>query len=358
MPLRVLCIGAGYFSQFHLDAWSRIPEVNVTALCDLDSDKAARQAASFGIAQTFSDPEQAIIQTRPDIVDVITRPETHWNLVACAAAHNLPVICQKPLAPDFLTSVKIVQLAERAKIPFMVHENFRFQPWHREIKRLLDNGTIGDRLHSLSFRSRMGDGWGENAYLGRQPYFRQMPRLLIFETGVHFIDTFRFLGGEIEEVYALLRRLNPVIVGEDTGLLTLRFADGAVGQWDANRYNETTASDPRFTMGEFLVEGNGGSVRLYPDGRLTVQTLGQKETEHSYRLDKRGFSGDCVHATLRHFVDRLMAGAPFETSGHEYLKSLAVQEAAYQSAAENRPVRIVAPVELAKTLSASCAKGS
>ena len=45
-----------------------------------------------------------------------------------------------------------------------------------------------------------------NAYLDRQPFFRDYPRLLIYETGVHFIDTFRFLLGEVEEVYANLRR--------------------------------------------------------------------------------------------------------------------------------------------------------
>jgi predicted dehydrogenase len=78
----------------------------------------------------------------------------------------------------------------------VVHENFRFQPWHREIKGLLEAGTVGTRLHSLTFRSRPGDGWGPGAYLNRQPYFRTMPRLLLHETGVPFIDTFRYLAGE------------------------------------------------------------------------------------------------------------------------------------------------------------------
>ena len=72
-----------------------------------------------------------------------------------------------------------------------------------------------------------------------------MPKLLVFETGVHFIDTFRYLAGEIDETYALLKRLNPVVKGEDAGLLTFRFANGATGVWDANRYNESNSDDPR-----------------------------------------------------------------------------------------------------------------
>ena len=225
----------------------------------------------------------------------------------------------------------------------MVHENFRFQPWHREIKRLLANQTIGDRLLSLTCRSRMGDGYGDDAYLSRQPYFREMERLLVHETGVHFIDLFRFLAGEIDEVYAVLRRLNPVISGEDTGLLTFRFHSGAVGVWDANRYNQATAVDPRLTLGEFLIEGNGGSIRLSGDARMTIQSLGGTEVEHPYSWTGTGFAGDCVCQTQRHFTQQLLAGAPFETSGFEYLKTLTVQEAVYQSAAKNCPVSIVGP---------------
>jgi predicted dehydrogenase len=95
---------------------------------------------------------------------------------------------------------EIVANAAAANVRFMVHENFRFQPWHREIKRLINAGAIGDKMHSLHFRTRMGDGWGEDAYIPRQPYFRDYPRLLVYETGIHFIDTFRYLAGDISRV--------------------------------------------------------------------------------------------------------------------------------------------------------------
>ena len=134
---------------------------------------------------------------------------------------------------------------------------------------------------------------------------------MVFETGVHFIDTFRYLGGEIDNVYSILRRLNPVIVGEDAGVLVLQFQSGAVGLWDANRYNECSDDDPRYTFGEFLVEGNGGTIRLYLDGRITIQQLGQPETEHAYHHERRNFSGDCVYTTQRHFVDCMLADRQF-----------------------------------------------
>ena len=67
---------------------------------------------------------------------------------------------------------------------------------------------------------RPGDGQCPRAYLDRQPYFQEMPRFFVFETGVHMIDVFRFLLGEVTGVFARLRRLNPAIRGEDAGLIT------------------------------------------------------------------------------------------------------------------------------------------
>lgn len=112
-----------------------------------------------------------IEQEKPDFIDIITPPETHFEMTKFAANRGIHVICQKPLAPTFEESQKIVAYAQEKNIRFMVHENWRFQPWHRELKKLIEANVIGD-IHFMNWRKRMGDGWGENAYIPRQPYFR------------------------------------------------------------------------------------------------------------------------------------------------------------------------------------------
>jgi D-apiose dehydrogenase len=339
--LRGVCIGAGYFSHFQYEAWQRIPEVEIVAFSNRDQQRASQVTERFGL-QCYSDYRTMFDRERPDFVDVITPPPSHREICGEAAHRGIHVVCQKPLAPSFKEAREIVAEADRAGVRFMVHENFRFQPWHREIKRQLECRTVGDVVHSFTFRCRMGDGWGENAYIPRQPYFRDYPKLLVYETGVHFIDTFRFLGGEIARVSAWLRRLNPVIRGEDCGLLVFEFLSGALGQWDANRYNEPNYPNPRYTFGEFLVECNEGSIRLYPDGAISIQKLGGPEEDIVYRHQDRAFAGDCCYLTQRHFVDCMLDGGPFETSGHDYLKTLAVQEAVYRSAGAGVPVAVEA----------------
>jgi len=328
---QVAVIGAGYFSHFHLDAWNRIDGVEIAAVCDVDRDKAGRVASEFGVDRVFDDYRSMLDQTEVDFVDIITRPDSHLSIVSDVASRNLAMICQKPLAPTSDEARRIVDVAAHAGVRFMVHENFRFQPWYREINQLMQAGEIGDKLHTISFRNRQGDGFGDDAYMARQPYFQTMKKFLLFEAGIHTIDTFRYLGGEIQQAWCFHRRLNPVIAGEDTALAVMKFRQG-VGVYDANRFNETTAKDPRYTFGELLVEGNGGTIRLDGDGRLTIQNLGESERDHEYAASRRGFSGDCVHATQQHFVDCLRSGEDFETSGENYLKSIAVQEAMYRSA--------------------------
>ena len=329
--LRGAVVGAGYFSQFHFDAWSRMDDVTIVACCDVDEAKATAAAKEYKIPHVYTDLRAMLDEQTLDFVDVITLPSTHLSLCQEVAQRGVALICQKPLAPTCEEAHQIVRLTADARVPFMVHENFRFQPWYREIKQLLENHAIGSRLHTISFRNRAGDGWGDNAYLARQPYFQKMKRFLIFEAGIHTIDTFRYLAGEVDRVWCQLRRLNPVIAGEDAAILVFQFQSGATGIYDANRYNESTAKNQRYTFGEMLLEGSGGSIRLYDDGRITLQPLGEPERDHPYIPSDRGVGGDSVLATQQHFIERLRRGEPFETDGPSYLRSIAIQEAAYRS---------------------------
>ena len=122
-------------------------------------------------------------------------------------------------------------------------------------------------------------------------------------------------------------------------MVHFEFAGGARGCWDASRYHESTAADPRYTFGEFTIEANAGAIRLQPDGQLTVQRLGEREMAVDYPHGRRNFASDCVFATQSHFIECLRSGAEFETSGADYLQTLLVQEAIYDSAERGQPVR-------------------
>ncbi len=327
--LRVACLGAGYFSQFHYEAWVRLPDVTLIGAADLDLGRARATGAP-----AYAGLDAMLAADVPDILDIITKPPTHLAAIRSALAAGVgTIICQKPFCATLDEARLAVRLAEAAGARLVVHENFRFQPWYRVIRKALDDGQVGP-VRQVTFRLRPGDGQGPDAYLDRQPYFQTMPRLLIHETAVHLVDTFRYLLGAPTAVYADLRRLNPVIAGEDAGYVILDFPGGARALFDGNRHLDHVAANPRLTMGEALVEGDEGTLTLTGDGAVRHRRFGAQDSR--VLLAPRSwtrFGGDCVFALQAHVVAALRMGEPLENEAADYLRVLEIEEAVYRSAA-------------------------
>jgi D-apiose dehydrogenase len=341
-PPVVVVAGAGYFAGFHLDAWHRLQQEGRVVLGGLAEPHERRRAEAlerWGIGRGYADVADMLADVQPDLLDIATPPATHLALVERAAAAGVACISQKPLAPTYDEAVTLVELAERAGIPLAVHENFRWMPWYIEMKRCLDDGMIGTP-HSLAVRMRPGDGQGADAYLSRQPYFQKMPRFWVHETAIHLIDTSRFLFGEVTAVSALLRRLNPVIAGEDAGYILLQFGSGPTALIDGNRLNDHPATNTRLTMGEQWLEGSNGVMRLDGEGRLFWKPHGRPEAQHPYDWQDRGFAGDCVYRQQRHLVEAFMAGREPVNTGRAYLRNYLIEEAVYRAHAELRSLDV------------------
>jgi D-apiose dehydrogenase len=338
--LRVVGVGAGYFSQFQYLGWRNIEAASCVAIVNRDQAKGRAMADRYGVPNVYADLDAALAAEKPDLVDIITPPSTHRAFVAQTVARGIPTICQKPFGTTYAEAVAITEAAERAGVPLVIHENFRWEPWYREAKRMIDAGVLGTP-HCVAFRLRPGDGQGPRAYLDRQPYFQQMPRLLVYETAIHWIDTFRFLLGEVAAIYARLRRVNPVIAGEDAGYIVFEFGSGATGVFDGNRLNDHVASNPRRTMGEMWLEGSAGVLRLDGEAQLWWKPHQQPEVEHRYdRGQDDAFGGGACEWLQRHVVAHFVSGAPLENTARDYLADLRVQEAVYRSAATGRRVEL------------------
>jgi predicted dehydrogenase len=335
-PLRVACLGAGYFSSFHLDAWARIPEVTVVGVADRNT----RAAVATGLT-TFDDLNAMILNVAPDILDIILPPDGHADAIRTAIRAGIAtVICQKPFCRDLAEATAIATEAEAAGIVLIVHENFRFMPWYQAMKSAIDAGRIGKVLQA-TFRLRPGDGQGPRAYLDRQPYFQTMPKFLIHETAVHWIDTFRFLFGDPDAVYADLRRINPAIAGEDAGFVLFDHPDHVRALFDGNRLLDHDADNQRRTMGEALIEGTRGTMTLLGDGSVSLRGFGQRTVQQLLSANSwDGFGGDCVHALQRHVVSGLLQGTEFANTARDYLTVIKTRDAIYRSAEIGAKVRI------------------
>ena len=337
--MRVACVGAGYFSQFHYGSWARIPRVELVGSCNRDITKA--QATGL---PAFDDLRTMLETVKPDLLDIILPPVAHATAIRTALSAGIKLmICQKPFCNDLAEAHAITAEADAAGARIVIHENFRFQPWYRAIKQALDLELLGD-LQQVTFRLRPGDGQGPDAYLDRQPYFQQMEKFLIHETAVHWVDTFRYLLGNPTAVYADLRQLNPAIAGEDAGHILFTHPAGVRAMFDGNRHLDHNADNLRRTMGEALIEGTTGSIRLLGDGSVRHRIFGTGTETVLLPPDTwDGFGGDCVHALQSHVVLGHLDGAPLENEARDYLSVIAIEDAIYTSAATGRRVDLESP---------------
>ncbi|WP_342076813.1 Gfo/Idh/MocA family oxidoreductase [Yoonia sp. SS1-5] len=338
MTLRVGCAGAGYFSQFHIGSWQRMSRAEIVGVCDFDRDKAAVTSAP-----AFRTVDEMLAKTRPDILDIILPPAGHAGAIRAGLAAGVgAIICQKPFCRDLKEAAEMVGLAASAGVPLIIHENFRFQPWFRAIKQELDSGSLGDVLQ-VTFRLRPGDGQGPRAYLDRQPSFQKMRRFLIHETGVHYIDVFRYLLGDASHVYADLRQINPAIAGEDAGYVIFDHPLGTKALLDGNRLADHSADNTRRTMGEGLIEGSKGTLTLAGDGAVTLRPFGTQTHRQLLGPDPHdGFGGDCTHALQLHVVSGLLDDTPLENLASDYLGVIQTEEAIYRSSETQRKVEVKA----------------
>jgi D-apiose dehydrogenase len=339
-PLRVAVIGAGFWSRFQVPAWLELPNVQCVAVCDLQADRAKALADRFRVASHFQDPEELVRVAGPDLVDVITSPETHRDMVALAARHRIPVICQKPLANDLETAREMVALCRESRIPLFVHENWRWQRPLREVKKSLDASLIGK-----PFRARI-DFNSSFPVFDNQPFLRELDRFILSDMGVHILDVVRFLFGEADWLIARIQRINPKIRGEDVATVLLQMASGMTVTCTLSYASRL--EHERFPEAFVVIEGDRGSVELAPDFWIRVTDA---EGTKSRRCPPRIYpwadpSYALIHSSIvechRNLVDGFLGKCDAETTGEDNLRTLQLVFGSYESARLGQPVRFEA----------------
>jgi len=332
--LRGILVGCGYISTAQLEAWAKIPEAEIVALVDTDGSKAAEQAERFGVNATYSDLASALEEHDVDFVDLATPPPTHLDLVRTAAAAGANILCQKPLAPTLAEVDEMIRVADRAGVSLVANENMRFQPWFRKTKELLDSGAIGRPFYVRM--SNRGRSTLPTATFATQPYFATMPRLIVYEMGVHLLDTLRYLVGEPSTLTGAIGHANQDIAGEDHAavlltydklIATIESSWAAVSVW---------TTDNRVGWADVTIDGEKGSIHLSADGRLRLLT---DEPEQSFQYGPDSIS-DSFLGMQCHFVECITGVTDCETSGTEYAKTMELVFGTYASAASGQVYRV------------------
>jgi D-apiose dehydrogenase len=330
-------VGAGAWSDIQLTAWAGVENAKIVALCDRHPDRRDPLANRWKIENLYNDLETMLDREQLDFVDVCTRPYSHVALTKQAASRGLPVLCQKPFCANLDEARELVEFCERANVRLMVNENYRWQAWFRKARETLDAGLLGQPFAAKLVRRVR---FTLPHFDSRQAYMAEMPQLVLYEVGTHWLDTFRYLFGEPHSIYARTHHISPQVKGEDVAVFIVGYKDMTCtveNSWVSVQVpglDMPGQSGPQWPRLE--IDGTRATLSLGCDGLMRlVSDDDQKQWQ---------FSGDQLAqsrgAAQQHFIDCLESGAEFETSGAETLKTMALVYGAYLSAAENRVVEI------------------
>jgi predicted dehydrogenase len=221
-PVRLAVIGAGLTGQRHAALVAAEPAARLAAV--VDPAPAGRALADRFGAQSFARFADLLAVAQPDGVIIATPNQLHVVHGLEAVAAGIPAIVEKPLADDVAGAAELVAAAETAGVPLLVGHHRRYNPLIRKAKEMIAAGRLGTvlTLHGHFWLLKPDDyfnaAWRREA--GAGPLFINL---------IHDVDLFRFLCGEIVAVQAFESNKARGHAVEDTAVVLLRFANGALG---------------------------------------------------------------------------------------------------------------------------------
>ena len=186
-------VGCGAMSSEWIRSAKEIG-IHVSALVDLNLELARARASEFQLqAGLFDNLDDAIRKVRADILFDCTIPAAHAEVDAKALMNGLHVLEEKPLAMSLIDAHRLIDLAEQNKLVHAVIQNRRFHPGVRKIRRLLDQGFIGEI-------TTVNIDFFVPAHFGG--FREKMDHILLTDMAIHPFDTARYLtGADAESVY-------------------------------------------------------------------------------------------------------------------------------------------------------------
>ena len=336
MPdLKFAVIGTGFWSHFQIPAWFEVGGVELVALYNRTIEKAEAVAEKFGVPRVYGDAEEMLEKEELDFVDIITEVPAHEPFVLLAAKHGVPVICQKPMAPDYETCERMVAACREAGIPFFIHENFRRQTPFRALKKLLDEGHIGE-----PFRAKIQFMHGFPIF-ENQPFLKTLEQFVITDVGSHLLDLARFFFEEPQSLYCQTLRTRDDIAGEDVASVVMRMGEVIC---TCEMSQSTRTEWEHFPETLAYIEGKKGTLDLKPDFwiKMTTEegTLAKRYPPPHYEWADPDY--DVAHssivATNADFLEALKTGKEPATSGKDNLKTMQLVYSAYESAESNEVI--------------------
>ncbi len=330
-------IGTGLWGEYHALTYATYPGATLAAVCDIDADRAAQVAKTYGAQHWYTDYHELLADPAVDAVTVATPDYLHTEVGVAVAEAGKDLLMEKPLALTVEDCQTLIDAADEAGIKLMVDFHNRWSPPFNMLKQRVKEGELGDpvlinaRLNNTIFVPTEMLRWA-----GRSA--------TIWFTGSHLIDLVTWLiASSVTRVYSVSRARVLAERGIETPDFfetTLEFANGAVA-FVENCWILPN-SEPNVVDFKMRLVGTVGSASVdtthnrtlacytdrvtYPDALGLPQVFGQQ----------KGFAVE----SIKYFADCVIKDEAPMVTGHDGLVNTQIICAALKSAEIGQPVTL------------------
>lgn len=289
--------------------------------------------------------EDEIYASDADIVVVATPDQLHAEQSAKALLAGKHVACEKPLALTVDDCKKIIDAVKKSGKEFMTGQVCRYAPCFLLMKKLIDDGRIGEIVavegsyaHDYAYKDVKAVG-GDIDAGGWQAWrkCKEIGRYGFIGGGCHALDLLRFLAGDPEEVTCYMNhKFLTDWAKPDTGVAIAKFPNDVIG-----RIFISIGTKAPYTMAT-TVYGTKGTVRYRDEGcvELAEESVYEMTTQQQYVKIPAVGAGHHIKNELMAFIDHIENGTEFPSDVYQGTKTVAFAEAAIQSSLSGKPEKV------------------
>ncbi len=337
--IRIAVIGCGRIAANHFASIAQYPDdFELVAVCD-NNRKALEAVEQAHQVPGFTSLDNMLERIDLDVVSICTPSGQHSEQAIKTAAAGKHVISEKPMATRWKDGVDMVKACDRAGVRMFVVKQNRRNTTLQLLKRAMDEGRFG-RIYMVTlnvFWTRPQEYYDSAKWRGTW----ELDGGAFMNQASHYVDLIDWLIGPVEKIHAITGTLARNIEVEDTGVLSIKWRNGAVGSM-----NVTMLTYPQNYEGSITILGENGTARV---GGVAVN-----EIQHWDFKDKKDYDADVEQANYettsvygfghplyyKNVIDVFRGEAEQETDGREGLRSLEVLIAAYLSARDGQTVSL------------------
>jgi predicted dehydrogenase len=340
---RIGVLGAGFVvNECHLVAYKKAG-FNPVAIASRDRAKAASTALRHGIPKVCESYDALLDDPGIEVLDIAVPPNVALSLIlkACERRTVRGILAQKPLGMNLAEATEAVRACEAAGITLAVNQNMRHDQSVRAAKTLLENGTIGEPVIA-TIEMRGIPHW--------QPWQAELGWATLRIMSIHHLDAFRYWFGEPERIYCSTRPDPRTKFAHSDGVCTyiLEYANSlrcvAIDDTWTGPAREGCAADLYI---KWRIEGlNGlasGSIGWCHEPYTTPSTIQfASKGHHGFQSPvwPESWFPDAFVGTMADLLIALEQGKAPAISGRDNLRTMALVEAAYQSAQRHEAITL------------------